>query len=123
MRVSLGIQNNNPFNIKYNKFNRWKGLKGENKGFCVFESMDYGIRAGVIILRNYINKYNLTDVQSIIARWAPSSENPTSNYISYVSSYLRSHNHTPDVIRTIHYDSFYSMCVAMLMFESWYRCS
>lgn len=123
MRVSLGIQNNNPFNLRYNPLNRWKGMIGQNKGFCVFESMDYGIRAGIITLRTYINKYHLTDVASIIERFAPPAENPTSKYISYVSSYLRSRGHTPDIIRTIHYDSFYSMCVAMLMFESWFRCS
>lgn len=123
MRVSLGIQNNNPFNLRYNHINRWKGMTGHNKGFCVFESMDYGIRAGIITFRTYINKYHLTDVESIIMRFAPSSENNTSNYISYVRSNILASGHDPNVIVDIHYITFYIFCQSIMMFESWYRCS
>ena len=123
MRVSLGIQNNNPFNLRYNSLNRWKGMIGENKGFCVFECMDYGIRAGIITLRTYINKYHLTDVESIIKRFAPPSENITSNYISYVRSNILSSGHDPNLIVDIHYHTFYILCISIMMFESWYRCS
>ena len=42
-----------------------------------------------ILLRRYINVYNLTDVNSIITKFAPPSENNTSAYISYVSGFLR----------------------------------
>lgn len=89
MRMSLGINNNNPLNIRFSSLNKWIGLQGVNKGFCVFQSMDYGLRAGIITLRTYINKHHLTDVEDIIKRFAPSSENNTSSYISYVSNVVR----------------------------------
>lgn len=123
MRVSLGIQINNSFNLRYNPINRWIGMTGQYKGFCVFESMDYGIRAGIITLRTYINKYHLTDVESIISRYAPPSENNTSNYISFVRTFILSRGHDPNVIMDIHYDTFYLLCQSIMMFESWYRCS
>lgn len=122
MRMSLGISCNNPLNIRYNNFNRWQGLKGINKGFCVFESMDYGLRAGIITLRTYINKHGLKSVSSILERFAPTTENNTCSYIRYVSSYILSCGGNPDSISFGHID-FCRMIVAMCMFESWYRCS
>lgn len=119
MRKSLGISNNNPFNIRYSKINHWIGQTGENKGFCVFDSMDHGLRAGIITLKNYINKHGLTSVEQIIKRFAPASENPTSSYISYVDAAIRSYGCDPDNI-SFGSESFLIMCKAMCLFESWY---
>ena len=80
---------NNPANIRYSGFNHWKGLVGNNNGFCEFISLEFGVRALCIVLRRYINGYNLFDVESIISRFAPSTENNTRAYISYVSGFLR----------------------------------
>lgn len=121
MRMSLGIKNNNPLNIRFSSLNRWQGLCGSEKGFCKFESMKFGLRAGLITLRTYINKHGLTSVKDIISRWAPSSENPTCNYISYVSRYIFDAGGNPNDIKFGSL-SFLRMVVAMCMFESWYRC-
>lgn len=84
-----GIRNNNPLNIR--KGSNWKGeRKGQtDKSFEEFESMQYGVRAGFIILRKYLSGYNgLTEkfntVEKIIARWAPKCENDTEAYIHKV---------------------------------------
>lgn len=53
--------------------------------FCQFISPEYGIRAMVIILRNYQSKYGLNTVSGIINRWAPPNENDTQAYISSVA--------------------------------------
>ena len=45
--------------------------------------MQFGIRAGFIIIRNYIRQGH-KDVASIISRWAPSTENNTDAYIRHV---------------------------------------
>ena len=122
MRMSLGINNNNPLNIRFSSLNKWKGLQGVNKGFCVFQSMDYGLRAGIITLRTYINKHHLTDVEDIIKRFAPSSENNTSAYISYVSNVVCCARCNPcDIV----FGSlgFCVMVAAMCKYESWYDCS
>lgn len=85
-----GIRNNNPLNIR--KGNNWKGERPNqtDKAFEEFVSMEYGIRAGFKILRNYVTGYNgminrINTIEKIIRRWAPPTENATQNYIDFVS--------------------------------------
>lgn len=85
-----GIRNNNPLNIR--KGNNWKGERPNQKdrAFEEFVSMEYGIRAGFIILRKYISGYNgLTNkfntIELIVRRWAPPTENATQKYIDFVA--------------------------------------
>lgn len=84
---SRGIRNNNPGNIRWG--DEWQGLVLEtqrtDKSFCQFKSAEYGIRAMIVILRNYKIKHGLNTIRGIISRWAPSSENNTDAYISSVS--------------------------------------
>lgn len=121
MRVSVGIKNNNPLNVRFSSLNRWQGLVGSENGFCKFESVKFGLRAGLITLRTYINKHGLYSVKDIISRWAPSSENPTRNYISFVSKCISDRGCNPNDIK-FGSPAFLTMVVAMCMFESWYRC-
>lgn len=80
-----GLRNNNPLNIRHNRNNRWQGTYEQQTDpeFVRFASMQFGIRAGFVILRNYI-KQGHKDVASIISRWAPSNENDTEAYIRHV---------------------------------------
>ena len=84
-----GIRNNNPLNIR--KGNYWQGeVKDQSdKEFEQFTSMEWGIRAGFKILRNYITGYNglvarINTIEGIIRRWAPPKENDTEAYIKTV---------------------------------------
>lgn len=95
-----GIRNNNPLNIR--KGNNWKGERPHqtDKAFEEFESMEFGIRAGFIILRKYINGYfGLTakhnTIEKIIRRWAPPSENATQKYIDFVAKDMGISPHLP----------------------------
>lgn len=82
-----GIRNNNPGNIRWG--DDWQGLVPESqrtdKSFCQFKTPEYGIRAMIIILRNYQRKYGLNTVAKIISRWAPPNENDTQAYIGSVA--------------------------------------
>lgn len=85
-----GIRNNNPLNIRVG--NNWKGERKvqTDKSFEQFETMEYGIRAGFIILRKYISGYNgitkpFNTIEKIIRRWAPPTENATQRYIDFVA--------------------------------------
>ena len=85
-----GIRNNNPLNIR--KGNNWKGERPNptDKAFEEFVSMEYGIRAGFIILRKYITGYNgittkFNTIELIVRRWAPPTENATQKYIDFVA--------------------------------------
>lgn len=79
-----GIRNCNPLNIRIG--NKWKGevASPTDKEFEQFSCMHYGLRAGFILLRRYIERYHLDTVTEIISRWAPSSENNTRAYINRV---------------------------------------
>lgn len=89
MALPRGIRNNNPLNIR--KGCNWKGERHPqtDKAFEEFESLEMGLRAGFVLLRNYIDgtttggvKFNT--VARIIARWAPPSENYTPKYMRFV---------------------------------------
>lgn len=79
----VGIRNNNPLNLRKTQ-DRWVGLRGSSKGFCVFSAPEYGIRAATIVLYNdWLNKKK--SVWQLIAEWAPPSENPTMAYALFVA--------------------------------------
>ena len=82
--VPRGIRNNNPLNIRIG--NVWLGEEPNptDPDFEQFVSMFYGLRAGFVLLRRYINHYHRTTVPAIISAWAPSSENNTTKYIDTV---------------------------------------
>ena len=81
-----GYYNNNPLNIRISK-DQWQGKVTPNTdgAFEQFIDMAHGYRAALIILRNYIKKYNCNTLRKIITRWAPPSENNTESYIKNVS--------------------------------------
>lgn len=92
MALPRGIRNNNPLNIV--KGNNWRGERKNqtDSRFEEFESIEFGLRAGFVLLRNYIEgtkvrtiKFNT--IRKIISRWAPPSENHTQNYINSVSQW------------------------------------
>ena len=121
-----GVRNNNPFNIK-NSLNHWKGKKAfsekKDKTFEEFYNISFGLRAGVLLLRNYINEgYNTVD--KIISRFAPPVENFTSNYITYVESFVNTDGDVPfDGIISYGQESveFYHLCYAICLYESDYK--
>ncbi|EMK0255615.1 structural protein [Salmonella enterica] len=82
-----GIRNNNPGNIRWG--DDWRGLvpaaKRTDKDFCQFTAPEYGIRAMIVILRNYQRKHGLNTISGIISRWAPTNENNTQAYIASVT--------------------------------------
>lgn len=91
-----GIRNNNPLNIR--KGNNWKGevTNSTDGAFEQFVSMQWGIRAGFKILKNYMTGYGgrvkaLTNIHDIIHRWAPPSENNCRAYIDSVCRFSGLH--------------------------------
>ncbi len=95
MNTPRGIRNNNPGNIRWG--DDWKGLvpksQRTDKDFCQFITPEYGIRAMIVILRNYQRKHGLNTISGIINRWAPTNENNTQTYIDSVA---KSTGVTPD---------------------------
>jgi len=86
-KTPRGIRNNNPGNIRWG--DDWQGLvpksQRTDKSFCQFISPEYGIRAMIVILRNYQSKHGLLTITGMIKRWAPPNENNTQAYIDSVA--------------------------------------
>ena len=103
--VPRGIRNNNPLNIRIG--NTWLGEVNDptDSEFEQFCSMEYGCRAAFCILRRYIKRYQLNNVQLIISRWAPKSENATQAYIDHVCNQMGC---TPNTV--IEYENRDEMC-------------
>lgn len=90
MKITRGIRNNNPANIRRSCVH-WMGLVTllngrKDSSFCQFSEMRFGVRALVVLLRTYYCKHNLKTVHDILLRYAPTSENDTYGYIKTVSS-------------------------------------
>jgi hypothetical protein len=85
-----GRRNNNPLNIRYTERNNWKGkIKPPNKtdnSFEEFIDVEHGLRAALINIRTYIQKYKRNTINQIVTKWAPASDgNDTLSYITHVS--------------------------------------
>lgn len=78
------IGKNNPFNIRYQKQNHWKGQMGRTGSFINFSCRQYGIRAAAYLLTWSYRRIGIDTIDGIINRFAPSVENETQRYIVYV---------------------------------------
>lgn len=93
MAYPRGIRNNNPLNIR--KGSTWKGEKKiqTDPSFEQFETLQYGIRAGLKLIQNHISGFNgkrppRNTIRKLISVWAPPSENATEGYIIFVCQHV-----------------------------------
>lgn len=106
---------NNPFNIRNSKRNNWLGqinYDKQYKAFVEFDTLEHGVRAGIILLRNYL-KFGYTKPLTIIPRYAPETENNTQAYLFYISTFM-------PLDEPIKYPShkFNVLCCAIARYES-----
>ena len=76
------IAKNNIFNIRAGKA-QWLGMTGTRRGFVEFDTQEHGIRAWLVLMRNYRQKYGCKTIRQIVTRFAPPSENQTKQYIRF----------------------------------------
>lgn len=126
-----GIRNNNPLNIRRGK-TPWLGevdhldvvnTKGESgaarfydKSFCQFSDVKYGYRAAFKLIKKYIEVYECDTIRKIINRWAPPTENNTSNYVKHVCEWMVL---DPDAkITAGHHTTLLQLVCGMVMVEN-----
>ena len=87
MSNQTGYKNNNWLNVRYNDANKWLGQVGpDSNNYAQFETPLHGLRAADRVLSNYGIKHGLDTIQDVVNRFAPPSDNnPTENYINFVS--------------------------------------
>lgn len=105
-----------PFNIRANK-SMWLGLVGAHKGFAKFVNLTYGVRAGIILVRNYVER-GFNTIEKIINRYAPENENNTENYIFFVSCYVQI---SPYQALPSDIDHIFRLCQAITFYECGYE--
>lgn len=80
-----GIRNNNPGNVMKGG-DAWQGeVQGNDPRYATFATPEAGIRAMGKTLLTYQDKHGLNNVEAIIARWAPATENNTAAYAATVA--------------------------------------
>lgn len=129
--ITRGIRNNNPFNIRRSR-SRWLGLGVPNgdysicrdKSFCQFQEMNYGLRAGLLLIANYIRYHRCDTISKIVSRFAPSSENDTSAYINYCLFDVCGNLGFDSVVKIESFrievgtDIYFELCRSILKYES-----
>ena len=95
-QLARGLRNNNPLNIRKNSKVTWQGeiVPGMDQDFCQFDTMAYGFRAALKLLRTYYIKYGCVTIRQIICRWAPETEN---NVRAYLKTVCRLTQIEPDI--------------------------
>lgn len=107
------IGKNNPLNIRFNPLNNWVGQRKHTNGFCNFDTIEHGVRAACkLIFHSYRVLYGANDIRSIINRYAPASENPTREYINFLTSHLGISEFT-----SLSKDNYADMIYHMIWFE------
>lgn len=115
--MTRGERNNNPLNIRRTA-DKWFGMsKSQNDtDFIVFESLEYGIRAALKLIRKYVQHYSCNSVRKIIYRWAPPCENDTESYVAYVVTKVGIMN--SENIKVTDRDTICNIVKAMAQIES-----
>ncbi len=70
--MSTGLRNRNYLNVKGSG---WKGQTGRDaRGHAIFQTPEWGIRAGIVLLRTYWFTHGLRTIAAILSRWAPATD-------------------------------------------------
>lgn len=116
-----GFRNKNPFNIRRST-SKWVGKvpNGTDPEFEQFNTLLYGIRAGLYLLTKYVRDYKLKSVKEIIHRYAPDGDGGN-NEKMYCAAILKGSGLTNEVQRNKYW--LYKMASGMCLVESRYTLS
>ena len=83
-----GLDNNNPFNLEFRTSIQWRGQIGTDGRFVVFNTALNGLRAGMINVHTKFTRDGIKTIRGLINVLSPAFENPTENFIAFVSGRL-----------------------------------
>ena len=91
--MARGIRNNNPFNLiktKISWLGKLTGLFNSESKFEQFTTLELGIRAGLLNLRNGYRNKGINTPYKIINKYAPLSDNSQPAQKKYIESVAKS---------------------------------
>lgn len=113
-KMTRGMRNNNPFNLRTSN-SKWIGKVGvDDKGFVIFDSLTHGVRAGVINLTNGYFKKGLS-IKQIIAKYAPAEDNNDES--AYVKNIVKMSDHFNADYVPVSAEDFLLVCKAIVRVE------
>jgi hypothetical protein len=83
-KVSRGVRNNNPGNVKNTAPFLGEAQIQQDKTFITFLDMRYGIRAAALVVLNIVQNHGGDTIRKLISVYAPSNENNTKSYIANI---------------------------------------
>lgn len=113
-----GLRNNNPLNLRHNK-QLWQGLSATqtDRSFLQFQSMAWGYRAAMVVIRTYVMSRGVKTLGAILSRWAPDADgNDEDLYLARVRA-LTGLERT-SVIDPLDHDTMVSLVSAMSRVEN-----
>ena len=81
--LPLGIRNFNPGNLRKPSGDPFLGTSGMDSGYLTFSDPNYGLRALARNLMTYQDEYGIDNVNSLVDRYAPPSDNPEKSRENY----------------------------------------
>jgi hypothetical protein len=72
--LTRGERNNNPGNIADNPRNQWQGQIGSDGMYCIFDTVDNGIRAIAHTLKSYQSRGEAQTIHDMIYRYSSSDQ-------------------------------------------------
>lgn len=111
----LGVRLKNPGNLRAIDGLNWLGKIGSDQGFVIFDTVENGLRAMVVNLKNQQVMHGLRTVRGIISRYAPPSENDTAAYIKRICEAI--HVGPDDQINLLDPEMLVKFAVAVIWHE------
>lgn len=81
-KITLGLKNNNPLNVKSFGFTYTGQIGKDNHGHAIFSDTIYGIRAGGLEFMTNLKKHKLNTISKQIDDWAAGNRIPYKKYVS-----------------------------------------
>lgn len=104
---------NNPFNLRFSPYVSWLGMLAANEGFCTFQTLDFGLRAGLLAFSYIIRKYNCVTPLEILRRFYFNGES-IRNKLDFCCRYGIDMD---DFIEPFSFEFFY-LCHRVIILES-----
>ncbi len=111
------VRNHNPGNIKSVTKTPWDGEIGvDTGGFCIFECLESGCRAQILLLITYYSKHHCRTIEAIVSRWDGDHKNDMF-YVEYVCKML---NIDENEVLT-RYGQLVMLAISMTQYEAGHR--